>query len=281
MHMTDQHSTVTGRFNAAVLSLAILGGFLAGCSTPDAAPRVAKWEVFTRDFPSTSVYASNATAVRLDVRFLSAGGREMVVPARYLGGQTWQVRFVPNEVGRWTWKTESSDPANLGLHGVSGEFVCAVPSLVGRRSAPPLDDPEVRVPYVQAAFGNPASDLTEIGHLLSPSAQGTLTPLFETFAGLEAWRMRVASDVVAQPGGTDASRRIAALRSDTGDLLLAYTPGERSVAVALSAVPKGCRARWLNPRTGAVHAAVGVVSAQRIDFPTPEPGDWFLELTAK
>jgi hypothetical protein len=83
---------------------------------------------------------------------------------------------------------------------------------------------------------------------------------------------------VQPAGGTDPGRQIAALRTDSGDRFLAYTPGERSVSVAMSAVPKNCQARWLNPRTGAAHPAIGVVTATRIEFPTPEPGDWFLEL---
>ena len=260
---------------------AVAASALVGCATKpvEAEPRLGKWSVFERTFSSARVYETNATSVRVVVRFASNGGREMVVPAAYRGGQNWQVRFVPNEAGRWTWKTECSDSANTGLHGISGSFYCTAPAQMERLNAPPLDNEAVRAPYFQALFNNPASDLGEAGNLMSPAARGQNTALFETLNAVEFWRLRSCPELVAQPAnGADPARQIVALRTDSGDWFLAYTPGERSVSVALGAVPKNCQARWLNPRTGAAHSAIGVVTAARIEFPTPEPGDWFLEL---
>jgi hypothetical protein len=277
------------------LSVAVV---LAGCATePEhsapAAPvastapqahqelRLCKWSVFEQSFSSTRVYATNAYAVKVLVRFTSAGGREMAIPARYLGGHVWQVQFVPNEAGRWTWKSESSDASNPGLHGVNGSFFCTAPNQVSNMIAPPLNDANVRTAYILGLFNNPASDISEVGNLISPSAEGVVTPLFETFSRLEFWRLRSCPELIVQPdGGRDPGRQIAALKTGNNDLLLAYTPGERSVSVLLQAVPKSCKARWLDPRTGLSRAAIGVVSSSRIEFPTPEPGDWFLELSA-
>jgi hypothetical protein len=271
---------------------------LAGCATeperptpaasvastaPQAAQelRLSKWAVFEQSFSSTRVYATNAYAVKVLVRFTSGGGREMAIPARYLGGHVWKVQFVPNEVGRWTWKSECSDASNPGLHGVEGTFFCAAPNQISNLIAPPLDDANVRTAYILGLFNNPASDIVEVGNLISPSAKGMVTPLFETFSRLEFWRLRSCPELIVQPdGGRDPGRQIAALKTGNDDLLLAYTPGDRSVSVLLQAVPKNCKARWLDPRTGSSHAAIGVVSASRIEFPTPEPGDWFLELSA-
>lgn len=280
---------------AGILAL-LLAVVLGGCSTapapasaPEAAPakpgrsepRLSKWSVFGHSFSSTRVYATNAQAVKVLVKFTSAGGREMAIPARYLGGHVWKVQFVPNEAGRWTWKSESSDPSNAGLHGISGAFLCTAPNQLGGMNTPPLDNPDVRIPYLQGLFNNPASDITEIGNLISPSARGVVTPLFEAFSRLEFWRLRSCPEQIVQPAGnTDPGRQIVALTTGNGDLLLAYTPGERSVSVSMQALPKNPKARWLNPRTGAAHSAIGVVSASRIEFPSPEPGDWFLEVNA-
>jgi hypothetical protein len=243
--------------------------------------RLSKWSVFEQSFSSTRVYATNAYAVKVLVRFTSAGGREMAIPARYLGGHVFQVQFVPNEAGRWTWKSESSDASNPGLHGVNGSFFCTAPNQVSNMIAPPLNDANVRTAYLLGLFNNPASDISEVGNLISPSAEGVVTPLFETFSRLEFWRLRSCPELIVQPdGGRDPGRQIAALKTGNNDLLLAYTPGERSVSVLLQAVPKSCKARWLDPRTGLSRAAIGVVSSSRIEFPTPEPGDWFLELSA-
>jgi hypothetical protein len=273
--------------------LALLSAlFLGGCATapapmaeatkPDRTePHYSKWSVFGQSFSSTRVYATNAQAVKVVVKFTSAGGREMAIPAKYLGGHVWKVQFVPNEAGQWTWRSECSDPSNKGLHGVSGAFLCTPPNQLGGFNAPPLDNPDVRIPYLQGLFNNPASDISEIGQLLSPSALGTVTPLFETFSTLEFWRLRSCPDQILQPAGnTDPGRQIVALTTGNGDLLLAYTPGERSISVMIQALPKNPKARWLNPRTGKSHAAIGVVSDARIEFPSPEPGDWLLEVKA-
>jgi hypothetical protein len=50
--------------------------------------------------------------------------RTIRVPGFYDGDGTYRIRFMPDEVGAWTWTTSSTTPA---LDGRSGGFVCAPP----------------------------------------------------------------------------------------------------------------------------------------------------------
>lgn len=40
------------------------------------------------------------------------------------GGTDWKIRFMPDELGNWTYKTTCSDNTNSGLHQQTGAFVC-------------------------------------------------------------------------------------------------------------------------------------------------------------
>lgn len=55
--------------------------------------------------------------------FISPTGRTLTVRAFWDGGQTWRVRFSPDEVGRWTWSTRCSDPVDAGLNQAPSTFV--------------------------------------------------------------------------------------------------------------------------------------------------------------
>ena len=72
----------------------------------------------------------NPFAVRLDVDFISPGGRTYRVPGFYdgdgrggLDGNVWKVRFSADEVGRWKFATDSG---NRLLDGKSGQFTVTV-----------------------------------------------------------------------------------------------------------------------------------------------------------
>ena len=71
-------------------------------------------------FESGKQYHDPFGGVELDVVFKSPSGREARVPAFWAGGGTWRVRFSPSEVGRYTFRSISSDSANTDLHGRSG-----------------------------------------------------------------------------------------------------------------------------------------------------------------
>ena len=56
-------------------------------------------------FRSESGYAAPFADVHLDAMFTAASVRTATMPAFYDGDDTWRVRFNPDEVGRWTFRT--------------------------------------------------------------------------------------------------------------------------------------------------------------------------------
>jgi hypothetical protein len=63
-------------------------------------------------------------------------------------------------------------------------------------------------------------------------------------------------------------------------LALVYVPEERSLDLALDALPPSPAVTWFNPRTGQSISAVGVVGSRSCQFPTPGAGDWLLVVKA-
>lgn len=59
-----------------------------------------------------------------DITFRSPSGRKKTVRGFWDGGKVWKVRFMPDELGTWTFESVSSDKNNSGLHDVSGTFEC-------------------------------------------------------------------------------------------------------------------------------------------------------------
>jgi hypothetical protein len=67
------------------------------------------------------------------ITFTAPSGSQRIVRGFWDGGTDWKVRFMPDETGRWSWRTECSDKENSGLHNQSGIFEC-----VENKSADPL-----------------------------------------------------------------------------------------------------------------------------------------------
>jgi len=86
---------------------------------------VTKWGRFETAFTSLVNYSSAAQQVALKVHFTAPSGQVHTVDGFWDGGLTWRVRFSPDEIGTWTFLTESSDTQNRGLHQLSGEFDCS------------------------------------------------------------------------------------------------------------------------------------------------------------
>lgn len=107
--------------------LAAAGLFLAGgCSTPAAKrPPVPMWGRAEITLVSDREYANALQDATLRATFASPSGRTIPVDGFWDGGLTWRIRFMPDEVGKWTWRTECSDAQNKGLHARKGGFVCA------------------------------------------------------------------------------------------------------------------------------------------------------------
>ncbi|MFB3920900.1 MAG: DUF4038 domain-containing protein [Terriglobia bacterium] len=87
--------------------------------------RVPQWTRFETQFASSSEYANPIQDVQVDVVFTSPTAKVQEVMAFWDGGKTWKVRFSPDEIGRWTYRTRSSNAADAGLHDRTGEFTCS------------------------------------------------------------------------------------------------------------------------------------------------------------
>ncbi|XOV94061.1 MAG: DUF4038 domain-containing protein [Bacteroidota bacterium] len=60
----------------------------------------------------------------LNATFTAPSGRELIIRGFWDGGKVWKFRFVPDEVGTWTYRTTCSDNTNAGLHEKQGSFEC-------------------------------------------------------------------------------------------------------------------------------------------------------------
>ena len=72
------------------------------------------------EFTSTVDYGDPFNEIELDVAFQEPGGRELVVPGFWAGGNTWKVRYASPVEGRHSFVSRCSDEANEGLHGKTG-----------------------------------------------------------------------------------------------------------------------------------------------------------------
>jgi hypothetical protein len=79
---------------------------------------------FEAAFKSPKSYVNPFQEVSLTATFRAPSGKMHRVDGFWDGGYTWRVRFMPDEIGRWTYTTVSSDAANAGLHAQQGSFEC-------------------------------------------------------------------------------------------------------------------------------------------------------------
>ncbi|HKJ80251.1 MAG TPA: DUF4038 domain-containing protein [Prolixibacteraceae bacterium] len=56
--------------------------------------------------------------------FTAPSGRTKTVGGFWDGNTDWKIRFMPDETGEWSWRTECSDKGNTGLHNRTGIFEC-------------------------------------------------------------------------------------------------------------------------------------------------------------
>ena len=111
--------------------------------------------------------------------------------------------------------------------------------------------------------------------ILMPGAE-QMAHVASLFTSIDFWRLRPAPDAIAsQPGSMTPADFIAASASETRELLVAYSPGPRTIELRASMVPKG-PSTWHNPRTGARTKAAGVHADAVVRFDTPAEGDWAL-----
>ena len=76
---------------------------------------------------SAKTYSNPFTEVELDAVVTRPDGIQLRVPGFWAGGNDWRFRYASEQAGEHRWKTECTDAANTGLHGISGKIV-VVPS---------------------------------------------------------------------------------------------------------------------------------------------------------
>lgn len=73
-------------------------------------------------FSATRTYANPLCDQQLDADLVSPSGRRLSVPGFWDGEITWRVRFLPDEVGSWSWRTRTTD-GDTGLNGRDGTLL--------------------------------------------------------------------------------------------------------------------------------------------------------------
>lgn len=102
-----------------------VGIFLIVTSTLFAAELVEQWGVYETAFTSSVTYENPLYDVKdFKIEFTSRSGRSKTINGFWDGGDSWKVRFCPDELGPWTFTTVCSDKDNSGLSGVTGSFEC-------------------------------------------------------------------------------------------------------------------------------------------------------------
>jgi hypothetical protein len=116
--------------------------------------------------------------------------------------------------------------------------------------------------------------------MFMPAAK-QMSYLVKCLSTVDFWKLRPQPKAIAsQPGNESPRRFIAAAGTDPNTLWLVYVPEDRTLAVALNALPQSPSVSWLSPRTGENNAAVAVAGSSSCQFPTPDPGDWLLVMKA-
>lgn len=91
----------------------------------DTMPGMAGQNLYLDDVQITkNYYLLPFDDVSMDVTFTGPDNSTIVMPAFWDGGDTWKVRFAPNQIGIWNYSTTSSNTADLGLHHQTGTINC-------------------------------------------------------------------------------------------------------------------------------------------------------------
>ena len=94
---------------------------LVVCTQPKSVTTVPLYRVFELQLTNANTSASNKFRdVWLNTTFTSPSGRNTPFWGFYNGGDDWRLRFMPSEVGQWTFNYSFSD----GSMSSSGDFTC-------------------------------------------------------------------------------------------------------------------------------------------------------------
>jgi len=111
-------------FGSRLLALAgylilIAAASPAAADLVDVPSKVARWGMGEITLSSDRAYANPVSGVTLSAEFRSPSGKLFHPEGFFDGGHVWKIRIMPDQEGRWTFRTISNDPA---LSGKSGSF---------------------------------------------------------------------------------------------------------------------------------------------------------------
>lgn len=90
-------------------------------------PRVRQWDRFEAVMTNATTYTDPYQDVRLKVEYTRPDGRKVKFPGFFDGGQTWRIRFMPDQLGEWSYVAEFSD----GQLASTGSFLCVESDIRG------------------------------------------------------------------------------------------------------------------------------------------------------
>lgn len=123
-------STGAGTWTKYTGSISVTGADLANTTGTmnlmiDSLPGAAGQNLYIDDVQVTKdYYLSPFDDVTMNVTFTGPDNTQMVMPAFWDGGETWKVRFAPNQTGQWTYATTASNTNDTGLHNQAGTINC-------------------------------------------------------------------------------------------------------------------------------------------------------------
>lgn len=83
------------------------------------------WSRLELSFKSDKTYENPLYELKhFYATFTSPTGRQHKIYGFWDGGQQFRIRFAPDELGQWTYITDSADKENTGLHDKKGSFNC-------------------------------------------------------------------------------------------------------------------------------------------------------------
>ena len=86
---------------------------------------IERWDTCEIALNSLRYYGNPFQDVKLTGTFIhKETGKSFAVDGFYDGNSTWRIRFMPDEIGEWHYKTQSNDP---DIDGKAGKIICVKP----------------------------------------------------------------------------------------------------------------------------------------------------------
>jgi len=101
----------------AVIATARWADAVEPATQPSSLLAVERYDVFEVVLTSTETFDNPFTAARASAEFTSPSGRKIEVPGFFYGGDRWMVRFVPDELGEWSYTARLVGAATVSTPG--------------------------------------------------------------------------------------------------------------------------------------------------------------------